>query len=173
MRNYKQLLKNIDTFIFDYDGVMSNGTVITTVDGEQLRTGSVKDGYAIQHALKNGYKIVIVSGGSSPSMEKRCQMLGITDYFFGVKDKKVLIKEYLTEKNIDPPKVVFMGDDIPDYYAMLEVGIAVCPADACNEIKEISKYISPYSGGNGCVRDIIEQVMKLQDKWMNDNAFYW
>jgi 3-deoxy-D-manno-octulosonate 8-phosphate phosphatase (KDO 8-P phosphatase) len=173
MKNYKQLLKNIDTFIFDYDGVLSDGSVITTIDGEQLRVGSVKDGYAIQHAIKNGYRILIVSGGNSISMEKRCQALGITNCFFSVRDKKTLINQYFIDNNIDCQKVIFMGDDIPDYSAMLEVGLPVCPADACNEIKEISKYISPFTGGHGCVRDIIEQVLKVQNKWMNDNAFYW
>ena len=173
MKNYKQLLKDIDTFIFDYDGVMTDGTVITTTDGEQLRIGYVKDGYAIQHALKNNYRIIIISGGTSEAMFKRCQALGITDIFFSVCDKQKLVKEFMTENNIAKENVIFMGDDIPDYRAMLEVGLAVCPADASHEIKSISKYISAYNGGKGCVRDIIEQVMKVQKKWMNENAFYW
>lgn len=173
MKNYKQLLKNIDTFIFDYDGVLSDGTVITTTDGEQLRLGSVKDGYAIHHAIKNNYRIVIISGGSSLSMTKRCDALGIKDYFFCVSDKQKFLKDFLELNKIDSQNVIFMGDDIPDYKAMLEVGLPVCPADACQEIKSISKYISSYNGGKGCVRDIIEQVLKVQKKWMNDNAFYW
>ena len=173
MKNYKQLLKNIDTFIFDYDGVLTDGTVITLADGEQLRVGYVKDGYAIQHALKNNYRIVIISGGTSEAMFKRCQALGITDIFFSIKDKQKLVGEFMVENKIAKEKVIFMGDDIPDYKAMLDVGLPVCPADACQEIKSISKYISAYNGGKGCVRDIIEQVMKIQEKWMIDNAFYW
>jgi len=106
-------------------------------------------------------------------MFKRCQALGITDIFFSVCDKQKLVKEFMTENNIAKENVIFMGDDIPDYRAMLEVGLAVCPADASHEIKSISKYISAYNGGKGCVRDIIEQVMKVQKKWMNENAFYW
>jgi 3-deoxy-D-manno-octulosonate 8-phosphate phosphatase (KDO 8-P phosphatase) len=173
MKNYKQLLKNIDTFIFDFDGVLSDGNVITTSDGDQLRVGSVKDGYAIQHAIKNNFRVVIISGGNSVSMTKRCEALGIKDCYFSVSDKQKMVKDFLDEQKISSQTTIFMGDDIPDYKAMQEVILPVCPADACNEIKSISKYISPFNGGRGCVRDIIEQVLKVQKKWMNENAFNW
>jgi 3-deoxy-D-manno-octulosonate 8-phosphate phosphatase (KDO 8-P phosphatase) len=173
MGNYKELLRNITTFIFDYDGVLSDGTVIVIGNGDHIRTGYVKDGYAIQLALKKGYHIAVISGGVSESMLKRCSALGIKDAFFGVTHKLEKYHEYLKRNDLSPSQVLFMGDDIPDYHVMKEAGVAVCPSDAAEEIKAISHHISHFSGGKGCVRDIIEQVLKIQGKWMDHEAFSW
>ncbi len=173
MNNYKELLRHVTTFIFDYDGVLTDGNVILMSDGDALRTANVKDGYALQLAVKNGYRVVIISGGHSPSMEHRFKALRINDVFLGVDKKIEVLRKYLENNDIDPMQVLYMGDDIPDYEAMLMSGVPTCPADASEEIKSVSKYISHRSGGQGCVRDVIEQVMKIQGKWMNDSAFHW
>jgi 3-deoxy-D-manno-octulosonate 8-phosphate phosphatase (KDO 8-P phosphatase) len=173
MTNYKSLLKHITTFIFDYDGVLTDGSVIMMPDGEALRISNIKDGYALQLAVKKGYNVAIISGAKSGSMIKRLEALKIKDYFLGIENKLETMNQYLQDNNIDPSEVIFMGDDIPDYQVMKSVGIAACPSDAAEEIKLISKYISGFPGGKGCARDIIEQVMKVQGKWMNHDAFYW
>ena len=173
MPNYKTLLKQITTFVFDYDGVLTDGSVIMMPDGEALRISNIKDGYALQLAVKKGYNVAIISGAKSGSMIKRLDALKITDYFLGIENKLDTLEHYLQIKNIDPSQVLFMGDDIPDFHAMKTVGVPACPSDAAEEIKEISKYISHFPGGRGCVRDVIEQVMKVQGNWMNHDAFYW
>ncbi len=173
MINYKEHLHKITTFIFDYDGVMTDGRVILLSNTEQLRTGNVKDGYALQLAIREGYRIAVFTGGKSRFIKSRCNELGILDVFLGVYDKLATFNDYITENNIHPENILFMGDDIPDYEVMQRCGIAACPADAAEEIKKISHYISTYKGGEGCVRDIIEQVMKIHGKWMNKNAFTW
>lgn len=173
MSNYKSLLKHITTFIFDYDGVLTNGTVIINLDGELLRTANVKDGYALKHAAEMGYRIVIISGGRSDSVRLRFKPLGITDVFLFVSNKLEKYHEYIREHNLKPEEILYMGDDIPDYPVMAEVGVPSCPADAAEEIKKISRYISPVKGGEGCARDVIEQVMKVQGKWFTDKAFTW
>lgn len=173
MTNYKKLLKNINTFIFDYDGVFTNGTLIMMMEGEPLRTAYVKDGYAVQLAAKKGYNIVIISGGKSKTINNRFTALKIKDVFLGVENKVKVFNEYLEKNNIKSENTIYMGDDIPDYGVMKKAGLACCPADASEEIKSISKYISDKKGGEGCVRDIIEQVMKIQGKWMNNDAYDW
>ncbi|MBA1340573.1 MAG: hypothetical protein C5S40_00310 [ANME-2 cluster archaeon] len=173
MTNYKELLKNINTFIFDYDGVLTDGIITLTEDGEPLRTANVRDGYALQLAMKKGYRIAVISGGKSITVSKRLSALGITDVFLGVEHKEDVYNQYLKENNITNEEVVYMGDDIPDYHVMQLAAVSACPVDAAEEIKAISKYISHYEGGKGCVRDIIEQVLKLQKNWMNDDAFKW
>jgi 3-deoxy-D-manno-octulosonate 8-phosphate phosphatase (KDO 8-P phosphatase) len=173
MKNYKELLKNISTFIFDYDGVLSDGTVTVFANGEHVRTGYVKDGYAIHLAIKKNFRVAVISGGTSESMELRCKVLGIPDIFLGVQDKKVVFNKYILDRAIDPATILYVGDDIPDFPVMKLVGLAVCPQDACEEIKAISHYISPYNGGKGCVRDIIEQVLKVHGVWMDKDAFIW
>jgi len=173
MSNYKENLAKITTLVFDYDGVLTNGVVLITNSGDQLRTGHVKDGYALQLAIKSGYRVAVISGGYSESMRHRCNALKLTDVFLGVEDKVKVFEEYVQSNNLTMEEVLYMGDDIPDYRVMKMVGMPVCPSDAAEEIKGISKYISHFPGGAGCVRDIIEQVMKLQGKWMNGNAFHW
>jgi 3-deoxy-D-manno-octulosonate 8-phosphate phosphatase (KDO 8-P phosphatase) len=171
MANYKELLKHINTFIFDYDGVLTDGSLITTSDGEVHRISNVKDGYALQLAYKKGYRVAVISGARSDSIMHRMKALQITDVFLGVERKQDVYREYLKNNNLKPEQVLYMGDDIPDYKVMLEAGVSSCPADAAEEIKSVSKYISHFNGGKGCVRDVIEQVLKVQGKWMNDDEF--
>jgi 3-deoxy-D-manno-octulosonate 8-phosphate phosphatase (KDO 8-P phosphatase) len=173
MTNYKELLTSINTFIFDYDGVLSDGSIITLDDGEAYRTTNVKDGYALQLARKKGYRVAVISGAKADCMMHRLRALNITDIFLGVENKLATFNKYMEENVLLPEHVLYMGDDIPDYVVMCKVGVATCPADAAEEIKNISKYISHFNGGKGCVRDVIEQVLKVQGKWMNDDAYHW
>ncbi len=173
MSNYKASLTAITTFIFDYDGVMTDGKVILQHDDPPLRTANVRDGYVLQLAVRLGYNVVVISGGFSRSMDNRFETLNIKDAFTGVKNKVEIFEKYIKEKNIKPEQVVYMGDDIPDMRVMQKVGVPVCPADAAEEVKEISVYISDKKGGEGCVRDIIEQVLKVQGKWLTEEAFTW
>ena len=167
MANFKELLPKINSFVFDIDGVLSDGSIQITENGDQLRTMSTRDGIAITMALKKGYNIAIISGGNSQSVMHRFKYLGITDVFLGVKDKIEVLHNYFNDKNITSENVLYMGDDIPDYYAMKECGVATCPKDAAIEIKEIVDYISDKNGGDGCVRDIIEQVMRCNGDWFD------
>ncbi|RLD87512.1 MAG: 3-deoxy-D-manno-octulosonate 8-phosphate phosphatase [Bacteroidetes bacterium] len=173
MSNYKALLSKVNTFIFDYDGVMTDGKLILLHDGQPLRTANVKDGYALQLARRLGYRVIIISGGISKSVENRFDNLRITDVFLGINDKTKVFEKYIKENKLSAEQVLYMGDDIPDYRVMKMAGVPVCPADASEEIKNISVYISDKKGGEGCVRDIIEQVLKVQGKWMTDEAFRW
>jgi len=173
MANYKELLKHVNTFIFDYDGVLTDGTVITTNEGDAYRVSNVKDGYALQLARKKGYRIAIISGAYSEAMAHRMKALHITDVFMGIENKLETFRKYLQEHSLATEQVLYMGDDIPDYEVMKAAGIATCPADAAEEIKSVACYISHFRGGCGCVRDVIEQVLKVQDKWMNDGACHW
>ncbi|KQC02262.1 HAD family hydrolase [Pedobacter sp. Hv1] len=166
---FLQNLKNITTFIFDVDGVLTNGTVIASESGELLRTFNIKDGYALQLAAKKGYKICIISGGKGIAMNKRFDGLGVADVYLGVANKVEVFENYLAQNNIQPDQVLYMGDDMPDYHVMQLVGIATCPIDAIDEIKQISHYISPKKGGETAVRDVIEKVLKVQLNWFDPN----
>ncbi len=165
MANFKELLPKINSFVFDIDGVLSDGSILVTEKGEQLRTMSTRDGMAITMALKKGYNIAIISGGNSQSVVHRFNYLGITDVFLGVEDKIAVLHQYFADKNITAENVLYMGDDIPDYYPMKECGVATCPKNAVVEIKQIADYISDKDGGHGCVRDIVEQVMRCNGDW--------
>lgn len=158
-------LNQIRTFIFDVDGVLTNGNVLVTENGEQLRQFNIKDGYALQLAVKKGYRIVVISGAKSLGVQKRLLGLGITDIFLGVSDKIAVFNKYQAEHHLEPSQMVYVGDDIPDLQVMRLAGLAVCPKDAVEEIKEISHYISPKNGGEGVARDIIEKVLKIQGHW--------
>lgn len=160
-------LKNITTFFFDVDGVLTNGNVLVTESGEQLRQFNTKDGYAIQLAIKKGYKIVIISGGKSLGVDKRLKGLGVTDIFLGVSDKVEVFDAYIKENATKLQETVYVGDDVPDGVVMKLVNLAVCPSDAVDEIKEISHYVSPKKGGEGVARDIIEKVLKIQNQWFD------
>ena len=173
MTNYKSLLRNINTFIFDYDGVLSDGSLITLDEGEACRTTNVKDGYALQLAVKKGYRVAVISGAKSNSMLNRLTALHIKDVFLGIDHKMEIFDKYLSDNGLKAEQVLFMGDDIPDYEIMLRAGIATCPADAAEEIRKVAIYISHAMGGKGCVRDVIEQVLKIQGKWMNDDGYHW
>lgn len=157
--------KAITCLVFDVDGVMTDGSVLAMDDGSQVRRMSTKDGYALQLAVKKGYRVAIISGGEAQGVRLRLNKLGITNVFMQVTDKKAQLHAYLQQNGINPKEVLYMGDDIPDYIPMKEAGVACCPADAVPEIKNIAKYISPMKGGDGCVRDVIEKVLKLNDQW--------
>ncbi len=164
--NFKTRLNRVKTFIFDVDGVLTNNTVTLLPDGEQIRTMNIRDGYALQLAIKKGYKIAIISGGRSEMVRKRLNGLGIMDVYLGSSDKIEQFKEYILTYDITPEEILYMGDDVPDYDVMKRIGVPTCPNDAVQEIKGISIYVSDKKGGDGCVRDVIEQVMKVQGKWM-------
>lgn len=174
MTNYKANLHNIKAFIFDFDGVMTDGSVWTTDKKEFIRCGNVKDGYALQYAIKQGYRVAIISGGNALSIQHRMEALGITDIFLGCSKKIDVYHEYLRDNDLTNANVLYMGDDIPDYEIMKEAGVAACPADAVIEIQEIAHYISHLKGGKGCVRDVIEQVLRLHNKWFNSSdSVHW
>jgi len=166
--NYKEILNQITTFIFDMDGVLTDGSVHVTNTGEMLRIMSIRDGYAIKTAVDLGYRVCIISGGSNPGVKERLQKLGVFDIYFSVPDKVEIFKEFTEENNINPEKVLYMGDDLPDYHVMKLVGLPTCPQDATPEIKTVAKYISHINGGKGCVRDVIEQTLKVQGKWFQN-----
>ncbi|SMC53367.1 KdsC family phosphatase [Cellulophaga tyrosinoxydans] len=164
-KSYKEYLKNITTFVFDVDGVFTDGKLLITTTGEMLRTMDVKDGYALKTALTKGYNVCIISGGTNEGVRERLKALGVADIYLGAHQKETPLKEYLSTNNIKPEQVLYMGDDLPDIPPMLLVGLATCPQDATQEVKGVSKYISHKSGGNGCVRDVIEQVLKVRGDW--------
>ena len=159
------LFKAITTFVFDVDGVLTDGTLFLFPGGEMVRRMNIKDGYALQLAIKKGYRIVIISGATSEEVKERLQRLKLTDVFLQVEDKQKFLTDYVNKNNLSWNEILFMGDDIPDYNCMLLTSLACCPADAVPEIKLVSKYISPYKGGEGCVRDVIEKVLKLNKHW--------
>ncbi len=172
-RSYKEYLAEITTFIFDVDGVLTDGTITVTSEGEMLRTMSIKDGFALKTAVDAGFNVCIISGGSNEGVRKRLEGLGIEDIYLGVHNKIEQLNVYLKQYTIKTSQILYMGDDIPDYPVMKLVGLPCCPQDAVAEIKGISKYISHKSGGKGAVRDVIEQVLKVRDKWnSNFNAKY-
>ena len=163
--NVLELFKKITTFIFDIDGVLTDGTVLVLENGLQARGMSIKDGFALQMAVKNGYDVVIVSGGNSLPVADRLQKLGIKNITMSVLDKKAFVEEYITTNKLNKEQVLYMGDDLPDIPAMSVVGLPCCPADAVHEVRDAATYISPINGGNACVRDVIEKVLKLNDHW--------
>jgi len=158
-------LQKVKAFVFDVDGVLTDGTLYVFDNGEQVRRMSIKDGFALQLAVKKGYRIIIVSGAFSQAVINRLNKLGIEDVFMKITNKKEKIEELLREYQLDWSEVLFMGDDIPDYTVMKSAGIACAPADAATEIREVAHYISPQTGGNGCVREMIEKVLKLHGHW--------
>lgn len=167
-KSYKEIMNDITTFIFDVDGVLTDSNVTITTTGELLRTMNTRDGYAMKTAIDNGYTICIISGGNNEGVKSRLRGLGITDIYLGIHDKVATFEEFIDVYNIKPEQVLYMGDDIPDYHVMKQVGLATCPQDAVAEVKSISHYVSHKKGGEGCVRDVIEQVLKVQGKWMQN-----
>ncbi|HRH03162.1 MAG TPA: HAD-IIIA family hydrolase [Bacteroidia bacterium] len=172
-KNFKELLSGITTFIFDVDGVLTDGSVTLLPDGEQVRKMNIKDGFALQLAIKKGYRVAIISGGKSESIRTRMQGLGVTDVYLGIANKVEKFDDYLISENIKPEEVLYMGDDLPDFEVMKKVGVAVCPFDAAPEIVALSLYVSRHKGGEGCVRDVIEQTLRLHNKWFDVSGFVW
>ena len=171
--SYKKKLSQITTFIFDVDGVLTEGSVILESSGEMVRTMHTRDGYALQHAVKKGYHIVIISGGSSVMVKKRFEGLGIEHIYLRKDHKLPVLNEHLQKHNISINQVLYMGDDIPDLPCLKVVGVSSCPKDASVEVREVCDYISHINGGKGCVRDVLEQTMRIQNKWMDDDAYTW
>lgn len=163
--NFKIKLQSVTTFIFDVDGVLTNGMLLVMPDGEFLRSMNIKDGYAMQLAIKKGYRIAIISGGHSKGVPVRLERLGIQDIFMGVNNKMEVYNELLLKYNLTNEAVLYMGDDQPDLPLLKICGVPCCPGDAVPEIKANSVYVSQKNGGDGCVRDIIEQVMRLHGTW--------
>lgn len=164
-KSYKEIMNQITTFIFDVDGVLTDGSVHVAPNGEMLRIMNIRDGFAMKAAIESGYNVCIISGGNNEGVRIRLKNLGISDIHLASPDKVATFNEYAELNQIQPEQVLYMGDDIPDYHVMQLVGLPTCPQDASPEIKAISKYISHKNGGKGAVREVIEQVMKVQNKW--------
>ena len=163
--NILELFQKITTFIFDVDGVLTDGTVLVLENGLQARRMNIKDGFALQMAQKTGYKVLIISGGDSLQVAERLEKLGISNIHMSVLDKKAFILDYMSSNKLKAEEILYMGDDLPDLPAMSVVGLPCCPADAVSEVREAVQYISPINGGCACVRDVIEKVLKLNDHW--------
>ena len=163
--NYLAAFREIKGFIFDVDGVLTNAQVLVQEDGSLLRNMSIRDGYALKVAVEQGYFVGIITGGKSEGVVKRLQNLGINAVYSGVKNKKVVLEELIDLYDLKLADLAYMGDDIPDLVPMRLVGVPFCPQNACPEIREISRYISPINGGEGCVRDVIEKTLKIAGSW--------
>lgn len=163
--NILELFEPIKVFVFDIDGVLTDGMLHVQEDGELLRRMNIKDGYALQLAVKKGYKVWVISGGKTSAAKQRLNKLGIEDVYVAVEDKISLLNSLIEKGNYQPSELLYMGDDMPDVKAMMQCGLRTCPADAVAEIKAISQYISPVNGGFGCARDVIEKVMKINGDW--------
>ena len=161
--------KNINTFVLDVDGVLTDGSLLLLEDGQMARRMNIKDGYALQLAIKKGYHVLVISGGNSDAVKLRLQRLGVVEVFMNVTDKKEILLQYISKYELKWEQVLYMGDDIPDLVPMQMAGLPCCPADAVPEIKSIAHYISPVNGGYGCVRDVIEKVLKLNAHWDTDS----
>ena len=172
MAFFKDELKKIKAFIFDVDGVLSMDTTPLNVEGDPMRTANVKDGFAIRSALRNGMEVAIITGGFISRVKMRYEKLGVKYYYENINDKTECLNDFTDKTKIDPAEILYMGDDLVDYLVMKKVGVPTCPADAAPDIKGISKYISDKKGGEGCVRDVIEQVLRAQDKWMDSEVFF-
>ena len=164
--NYKTRLKSITTFVLDVDGVLTNGKLILEGSGEITRTISTRDGYIIRRAIKKGYNVSIITFGNSEMLEKMMNYLGVSDIFSSVENKLETLNSYCSSKKITLENVLYMGDDMPDIDCIKSVSIGTCPNDAVPEIREVADYISHVNGGDGCVRDIMEKVLKINNDWL-------
>ena len=173
MTNFKEGLQKVKAFAFDVDGVLSSPEVYLHPTVDIMRSMNTKDGYALQYAVKRGYPIAIITGGNTESVALRFRGLGITDIYLASSYKPDDFNDFLFKYGLGPEQVLYMGDDLPDYEVMKKAGVPCCPADAVEEIKSVSHYISPYGGGKGCVRDVIEQVLRLHGRWMDGQSFTW
>lgn len=173
MAFFKEELTKIKAFVFDVDGVMSTGTQVLATDGETVRTSNLKDGFAMVYAIKVGYPICVITGGNTIDVIRRCEKIGIKDLYAGSLNKLPCFFDFLERSQLKADEVMFMGDDLPDYPVMKVVGVPVCPKDAAPEIKAISHYISDKNGGEGCIRDVIEQVLRSQGTWMDPENMNW
>lgn len=163
--NVLESFRQVTTFVFDVDGVLTDGTVLLVENGLQARRMNIKDGLALQMALKQGYKVLVVSGGSSEPVRQRLEYLGIAEIHLGIKNKLAFVEQFCDQHQIELSRILYMGDDLPDIHLLKKAGLAACPADAVPEVKACCNYISPRGGGDACVRDVIEKVLKLAGKW--------
>ena len=173
MSNFREGLVKIKAFIFDVDGVLGSDKVLMHPNGDMMRTMNIKDGYAMQYAVRKGYKIAIISGGNSESVKIRFEKLGIPDVYLKSHNKVDDYNNFINKYGLTDEEVLYMGDDLPDYEVMLRVGVPTCPASAVEEIKSISHYISDKQGGDGAARDIIQQVLRLHGNWMDRETMNW
>ncbi|MFM1792288.1 MAG: hypothetical protein RLZZ252_642 [Bacteroidota bacterium] len=173
MENIIEKFGRIKAFIFDIDGVLTNGQVLVTEDGHMLRSMNIKDGYALQHAVKQGYPIAIISGGKGSGILERLKGLGIQYIYLGQSHKMDAFQEACYTWDLQPSQIAYMGDDFPDIPVLEQVGLPCCPADACHEVKNIAQYIASSKGGYGCARELIEQVMKTHGTWISENSHHW
>lgn len=167
--NILSRFSRIRAFVFDVDGVLTDGTLVLLDDGQQARTMHIRDGYALQLAVKKGYHVMVISGASSEAVEKRLAKLGVKEVHMGITDKSSLLQKYLQHHALGAEEVLFMGDDMPDLEAMSLAGLPCCPSDAAPEIRELAAYISPIAGGKGCVRDVIEKTLKINGHWTTED----
>ena len=172
MTFFKEELKEVKAFVFDVDGVLSKDTTPLNEEGDPVRTANVKDGYAIRNALRNGFEVAIITGGFIERVKLRYQKLGVKYYYENINDKMECLRDFLDKTKINQQNILYMGDDLVDYQIMKNIGLPTCPIDAAPEIKEISKYISDKKGGEGCVRDVVEQVLRAHGNWMDSDAYY-
>jgi len=163
--NILENFKSVKAFVFDIDGVLASDTLLILEGGALTRNMNSKDGHSLRMAVKKGYPVAVISGSDSEAVKIRLSKLGVKDIFLQVADKKQKLQEYISQTGLNPETILYMGDDIPDYSCLKMVGMPCCPANAAIEIKQIAKYISPLDGGNGCVRDVIEKVLKLNGHW--------
>ncbi|MCC8087693.1 MAG: HAD-IIIA family hydrolase [Rikenellaceae bacterium] len=168
MGNFKEDITKIKAFVFDVDGVFTDGRITMMPDNQFLRTYHAKDGFATKYLIHKGYHVAIISGGQGDALLNRFKNLGVQDIFINCFEKLKHLKAFMDKYNLAPEEVLYMGDDIPDIEPMRHVGISVCPADAAHEVRSISRYVSGYRGGEGCVRDIIEQVLRSQNNWATE-----
>lgn len=173
MANFKEDLAKVKAFVFDIDGVLSLQTINLNAFGVPSRTVNLRDGYALQLAVKKGYHVGVITGCKSKEYHKRLKLLGVTDVYLDCKRKLSYFEGFIKKYKLDNSEVLYMGDDIPDFEVMKVAGVPVCPSDADSEIRQISVYVSDKRGGEGCVRDVIEQVLRLHNKWMDGDAFTW
>lgn len=164
-KNYKTYLNKIKTFIFDVDGVLTDGKVLITSEGEVYRAFDTKDGFALKCALMQGFKIAIITGGNNEGIKQRFKEFGIYDIYLGSLNKIAAYQDLINNYTLNPEEILYIGDDIPDIPVMEKVGVSCCPFDAVPDVKEIVDYVSHKKGGEGCVREIIEQVLRVQGKW--------
>ena len=171
--NYKETFKNITTVVLDVDGVLTNGDIILMPGMQPVRKMNAKDGYAMQLAVRNGIRMAIITGGRSPEVKERLQGLGITDIYLGASSKMESYEDLKMCYDLKDEEILYMGDDLPDYDIMKIVALAAAPQDAAPEIKSVADYVSPVNGGKGCVRDVLEQLLKIQGKWARSEDRTW
>ena len=171
--NYKEIFKNITTVVLDVDGVLTNGDIILMPGMQPVRKMNAKDGYAMQLAVRNGIRMAIITGGKSLEVKERLQGLGITDIYLGASSKMESYEDLKMCYDLTDDEILYMGDDLPDYDIMKIVALAAAPQDAAPEIKSVADYVSPIDGGKGCVRDVLEQLLKIQGKWARSEDRTW